>query len=151
MSSSIIKDSADIWFRLFDHRPFLSGEINQFLKNHEDSKVDRKISKLFEVLEWSTDVRDVVISKSLASSDKLEKTNTLLEIAIQNSNTVVENESSYCVDRALEAKRAARKLEWDKFMHEIDSRYTKIEETFRSKEQELSEFYKDLEQKFHVN
>lgn len=35
-------------------------------------------------------------------------------------------------------------------MCDIDSKYTKIEETFRGKELELSEFYRDLESKLHV-
>ncbi|KAF6213620.1 hypothetical protein GE061_011341 [Apolygus lucorum] len=150
MSLSLIKDCSDIWFRLFDHRPFLNGEIKQFTKDYEESRGDREVVKLFEILEWTTDVRDEQIDKIVTNSNKLDKINTLLEIALQNSNTVLENESSYSVDRALSSKRAMRKLEWEKFMCDVDSKYTKIEETFRGKERELSQFYKDLEQKLHV-
>ncbi|BES92355.1 Endoplasmic reticulum-based factor for assembly of V-ATPase [Nesidiocoris tenuis] len=149
MSSAVFKACSDIWFRLFDHRPFLSGEIKQFVKDFEESRGDQEVARLFDALEWATDVRDSQVDHALGSLPNLEKINTLLDIANQNCNTVLEHEQDYSVDRALEAKRAARKSEWEKFSFEVDQKYTKIEETFRSKELELTEFYRDLESKLH--
>ncbi|CAB0014408.1 unnamed protein product [Nesidiocoris tenuis] len=94
-----ISACSDIWFRLFDHRPFLSGEIKQFVKDFEESRGDQEVARLFDALEWATDVRDSQVDHALGSLPNLEKINTLLDIANQNCNTVLEHEQDYSVNK----------------------------------------------------
>ncbi|XP_073992034.1 biogenesis of lysosome-related organelles complex 1 subunit 5 isoform X2 [Rhodnius prolixus] len=151
MSVPIIKDCGEIWNRLFDHRPFLNGEIKVFLKEFEESRGDREISRLFEIHELVTDFRDTQIPKTCEKENTLNKLNVLLDISLQNCAIVNENKEKYSQNQTLEAKRALRKTEWENFMKDIRCKYSNIDKTFKEKEDELKEFYDDLEKKLHVN
>lgn len=150
MSLAIIKDCGDIWNRLFDHRPFLSGEIKYFIKEFEENRNDREVERLVEAAEWLSDIRDTQIPKASTSLPELNKVNTLLDIALQTSNTILENEDSFDVDQTLEAKRAFRKTEWESFSNDLKEKYANINKTFNEKEIDLVKFYEDLDQKLYI-
>lgn len=150
MSFSVIKDCGDIWNRLFDHRPFLSGEIKYFIKEFEESRGDREVKRLYDITQWQSDIRNSQIPQASESLAELNKVNTLLGIALQTSNTILENEEHFDVDSALQKKRELRKLEWEKFSNDLKEKYSKIDSTFSEKEEELLKFYEELEKKLYI-
>lgn len=150
MSFSVIKDCGDIWNRLFDHRPFLSGEIKYFIKEFEENRSDREVKRLFDVADWLSDIKESQIPKASSSLPELNKINTLLGIALQTSNTILENEENFNVDTSLQARRAFRKSEWESFNNDLKEKYSKIDHTFTEKEEDLINFYQDLEKKLYI-
>lgn len=57
----------------------------------------------------------------------------------------------YLKDIKLVENREARKEEWKYFINNMSDRCRKVDETFAEKEEELKEFYIDLEKKLHIN
>jgi hypothetical protein len=53
-------------------------------------------------------------------------------------------------DTALTAKRELRKAEWESFIDSMTQKCSKVDATFQEKEEELKEFYSDLEKKLHI-
>lgn len=48
------------------------------------------------------------------------------------------------------AKRELRKAEWESFIDNMTQKCSKVDVTFQEKEEELKEFYSDLEKKLHI-
>lgn len=46
--------------------------------------------------------------------------------------------------------REIRKLEWEKFVNDMSENCEKVNQTFQEKENEIKEFYTDLERKLHI-
>jgi len=53
-------------------------------------------------------------------------------------------------DTALTARREIRKAEWESFIEDMTQKCSKVDATFQEKEEELKEFYSDLEKKLHI-
>ena len=53
-------------------------------------------------------------------------------------------------DIALQENREIRKLEWEKFVNDMSEKCEKVNQTFDEKENEIKEFYIDLERKLHI-
>ncbi|XP_075237297.1 biogenesis of lysosome-related organelles complex 1 subunit 5-like isoform X2 [Lycorma delicatula] len=149
--STVVKDCGEIWSRLFDHRPFLSGEIKFFLQEFEEKRSDREVQRLFEILEKVSEVRDSKIDRIKSATNSLPDLQTQIDLAVSRCETIIQNQNKYNSDLALEAKREIRKAEWEAFLIDIDEKYKKVDLTFGEKEKELREFYKDLERKLHIN
>jgi len=49
--NKVCQDSNSLYSRLFDHRPFLNGEIQHFVREFEDKKGNRDIQSLLKSLE----------------------------------------------------------------------------------------------------
>lgn len=54
----MIADLSDIHARLFNHRPFVQGEVRHFVREFEDQRGDREVERVFRVLERVTELRD---------------------------------------------------------------------------------------------
>jgi hypothetical protein len=50
----------------------------------------------------------------------------------------------------LSRNRSSRKKEWEKFINDISDKCQKVDETVQEKENEIHEFYIDLEKKLHI-
>lgn len=53
-------------------------------------------------------------------------------------------------NRSKEA-RLAREKQWDRFVDDMKHKQSCVENTFEEKEEELREFYSDLERKLHIH
>lgn len=50
----------------------------------------------------------------------------------------------------MQENREIRKLEWEKFVNDMSEKCEKVNQTFDEKENEIKEFYIDLERKLHI-
>lgn len=149
--NTIIKDCGEIWNRLFDHRPFLSGEIKFFVDEFEEKRKDREVTQLFEILERVTEIRDTQIDKvKTLTANNLPALQKNLDSALAACDQILDNQDKYDCDTLLEAKREFRKAEWEAFVVDMEAKYKKVDETFAEKEKELNDFYTDLERKLHI-
>jgi len=149
--NNVIKDCGEIWNRLFDHRPFLSGEILYFQEEFEVKRNDREVTRLFEVLEHVTEIRETQIDKvKNLSESNLQTYQDKVNSALSKCNAILESEKNYNVDTNLEVKREIRKSEWERFECDMQAKYASVDQTFNEKEKELCEFYVDLEKKLHI-
>jgi hypothetical protein len=58
-----LSDVFDVYGRLFNHRPFLQGEVRHFVKEFEEKRGDSEVENVFKVLEKVTELRDCEIDK----------------------------------------------------------------------------------------
>ena len=59
----------DLYERLFNHRPFLQGEIKHFVKEFEQKRGDREVENVFKILETVTELNNGEIDKVKAQCD----------------------------------------------------------------------------------
>lgn len=150
--AAIVKDTGEIWARLFDHRPFLSGEIKFILREFEEKRSDREVEKLFNILEYVTEIRDTQIERvKLISDIHLPTLNANLEVALSMCNRIFEREEAHRSSTSLIAKQEIRKAEWENFIEDMTHRCSKIDAAFDDKGKELKEFYADLEKKLYLS
>nr|XP_037278058.1 biogenesis of lysosome-related organelles complex 1 subunit 5-like isoform X2 [Rhipicephalus microplus] len=90
---NVVKDITEIYSRLFDHKPFLQGEIKFFVKEFEEKRGDREVQKLFEMLEDVTEVRETQIDRACRASDQgLCSLAGNLEVALSMCHRILEAE-----------------------------------------------------------
>lgn len=53
-------------------------------------------------------------------------------------------------DSVLNENRLARRTEWEKFINDMSDKCQRVDQTFQEKENEIQEFYVDLEKKLHI-
>lgn len=53
-------------------------------------------------------------------------------------------------DFALQHNREIRKAEWEKFINDMSDKCQKVDKAFQDKENEIKEYYIDLEKKLHI-
>lgn len=51
----------------------------------------------------------------------------------------------------MEKKRALRKAEWENFIQDITKKCEKVDETFREKENDIRDFYYNIEKKLNIS
>lgn len=54
-------------------------------------------------------------------------------------------------ENRLKENRLAREKQWDRFVDDMKHKQSCVENTFEEKEEELREFYSDLERKLHIH
>ncbi|XP_043789408.1 biogenesis of lysosome-related organelles complex 1 subunit 5 [Apis laboriosa] len=149
--ASIIKDTGEIWSRLFDHRPFIQGEITFFLREFQEKRDDREVERLFKILEYSTDLKESQLDRTEQLGDcHLPSLKANVDVALSMCERVLQKEQDFDSDIALQANREARKIEWEKFVNDMSEKCEKVNQTFEEKENEIKEFYIDLERKLHI-
>ncbi|XP_076173364.1 biogenesis of lysosome-related organelles complex 1 subunit 5 [Ptiloglossa arizonensis] len=149
--ASIIKDTGEIWSRLFDHRPFTQGEITFFLREFQEKRGDREVERLFKILEYSTELKENQLDRTEQLGDcHLPSLKVNVIVALSMCKRVLEREDNFDSDKALEENRQKRKLEWEKFVNDMSEKCEKVNHTFEGKENEIKEFYDDLERKLHI-
>ncbi|XP_012284858.1 biogenesis of lysosome-related organelles complex 1 subunit 5 [Orussus abietinus] len=149
--ASIIKDTGEIWSRLFDHRPFVQGEITFFLREFQDKRNDREVQHLFKILEFSTELGQNQLDRVEQLGDcHLPSLKANVDVALSMCERVLQREEEFDSETKLNEKRELRKAEWQKFINDMSEKCQKVDETFQEKEKELEEFYADLERKLHI-
>ncbi|XP_011568644.1 biogenesis of lysosome-related organelles complex 1 subunit 5-like [Plutella xylostella] len=151
--TELSREIGEVWSRLFDHRPFLNGEIKFMLKEFEEKRGDREVENLFSILEKLTDVKDTQVDKIKKSgetglpilSEKLDQTLELFsgveaeiaEVQKQTEQKRIEN-------------REKRQKEWDQFIDDMNFKCKRIDNAFEEKEEELRDLYADLDHKLNI-
>lgn len=152
MTTELIKDVNEIYSRIFHHRQFLTTEINYFLKEFEQKRNDREVENLFASVQNTIDAKDSTVEKCYVLSEtnlpllkiKLDETSTLCESVLNRGvNQVAENR--------LKENRLARTKQLERFIDDMKHKQSCVENTFEEKEEELREFYSDLERKLHIH
>ena len=59
----------DLYQRLFNHRPFVQGEVKRFVREFEDSRGDREVENVFSTLERVTELTDCEVDNVKAQCD----------------------------------------------------------------------------------
>ncbi|XP_014472526.1 PREDICTED: biogenesis of lysosome-related organelles complex 1 subunit 5 [Dinoponera quadriceps] len=149
--ASIIKDTGEIWSRLFDHRPFVQGEITFFLREFQDKRNDREVERLFKILEYATELKESQLDRTEQLGDcHLPSLKANVDVALSMCNRVLQREEDFDSDSALNGNRLIRRNEWEKFVNDMSDKCQKVDRTFQEKENEIQEFYVDLEKKLHI-
>nr|CAD7399393.1 unnamed protein product [Timema cristinae] len=134
----IIKDTGEIWTRLFDHRPFLNGEIKFFLKEFEEKRSDREVERIFQIFEKVTEIKDTQVDRVQLSADAhLATLSANLEVAVSMCDRILEKEQGQQMNPALLDKRESRKLEWQHFIEDMTSKCAKVDTTFEERDTQL--------------
>ncbi|XP_039275416.1 biogenesis of lysosome-related organelles complex 1 subunit 5 [Nilaparvata lugens] len=115
-----------------------------------EKRSDREVEKLFKTLETVSEIKDNQIDKVSSAGKDLQDLKSQLDVAIDRCDSIIDNQSQYDTAKALELKRELRKTEWEAFVVDMDAKLQKVDETFQEKENELKEFYCDLERKLHL-
>ncbi|XP_063977043.1 biogenesis of lysosome-related organelles complex 1 subunit 5 [Diachasmimorpha longicaudata] len=150
--ASVIKDTGEIWSRLFVHRPFVNGEISYFVREFEEKRGDREVERLFKILEYSTELGQSQIDRAEQLGDcHLPSLKANTDVALSMCDRILRREENFNTEIQLFENREIRKEDWKKFINDMSIRCTKVDETFTDKEKELREFYIDLEKKLHIN
>jgi len=55
---------------LFNHRPFLKGEVTHFVKEFEKKRGDQEVQNLFETLEVTTELQSGQVEKLVNTCDE---------------------------------------------------------------------------------
>ncbi|KAK9306572.1 hypothetical protein QLX08_002768 [Tetragonisca angustula] len=149
--ASIIRDTSEIWSRLFRHRPFIQGEITFFLREFQEKRGDREVERLFKILEYSTELKESQLDRAEQLGDcHLPSLKANVDVALSMCERVLQREQDFDSDIALQENREIRKLEWEKFVNDMSEKCEKVNQTFDEKENEIKEFYIDLERKLHI-
>ncbi|KAF2356113.1 Biogenesis of lysosome-related organelles complex 1 subunit 5 [Trinorchestia longiramus] len=60
---AVMSEVAEVFSRLFDHRPFLKGEIAFFKSEFEEKRGDQEVEQLFRALELTTEIKQAQTSE----------------------------------------------------------------------------------------
>ncbi|KAJ6641269.1 Transmembrane protein [Pseudolycoriella hygida] len=113
-------DIGEIYTRLFDNRPFLTGEIVNFVKEFEEKRQDREIEGLFTALQNTIENRDSSVEKfRLASEVHLSDIKTNLDSVKSVLDSVLEDNPTEDLNKTLEENRAKRQIEWQLFVDDM--------------------------------
>uniref|UniRef100_A0A8D8QMX3 Biogenesis of lysosome-related organelles complex 1 subunit 5 n=1 Tax=Cacopsylla melanoneura TaxID=428564 RepID=A0A8D8QMX3_9HEMI len=149
-SENIIKEVSAVWSRLFDHRPFLQGEINFFLKEFEEKRGEREVEKLFEILEKSTEIKDSQIDKvKHSSATTLPELHDILNQSNQLSDQVLNARITYDPEASLKEKCKSLEASNKQFDEDLVGKYKAVDETFAEKEKLVREYYQQLSEKLN--
>ncbi|KAG7189373.1 hypothetical protein KM043_017022 [Ampulex compressa] len=149
--AAIIKDAGEIWSRLFDHRPFIQGEITFFLREFQERRGDREVERLFKILEYTTELKEDQLDRTEQLGDcHLPSLKANVDVALSMCERVLQRAENFNIDKALEENRDIRKLEWERFINDMSDKCQRVDQTFQEKENEIKEFYVDLERRLHI-
>ncbi|XP_026731912.1 biogenesis of lysosome-related organelles complex 1 subunit 5 [Trichoplusia ni] len=151
--TELSREIGEIWSRLFDHRPFLNGEIKFMLKEFEEKRGDREVENLFSILEKLTDIKDSQADKIRKSGETgLPILKEKLEQALQLSDEVEKDyqEKHKVIEVKRQQLREKRQKEWDQFIDDMNFKCQRIDNTFEEKEEELRDLYADLNHKLNI-
>ncbi|XP_031620943.1 biogenesis of lysosome-related organelles complex 1 subunit 5 [Contarinia nasturtii] len=148
MTYELIKDVNEIYSRIFHHKQFLSGEINCFLKEFEQNRNDKEVENLFLSVQSTIEAKESSVEKCLSNLP-------LLKIKLDETLTLCENVLNRSVNEEAEKRLDGNRLErakiWNRFVDDMKYKQSCVENTFEEKEEELREFYSDLERKLHIH
>lgn len=135
-------DGLEIYSRLFNHRPFLKGEIENFIKNFEEKRGDREIENIFGILERVSELRDFGVGK-LESNLAVSCTNLIekLVVAETRADRILTAAHSHEIEKSILSSRDCREAELAEFSRDLQKRYKRIDEKFLEREEDLKRKY----------
>ncbi|CAH2239512.1 biogenesis of lysosome-related organelles complex 1 subunit 5 isoform X1 [Pararge aegeria] len=151
--TELSREISEVWSRLFDHRPFLSGEIKFMLREFEEKRGDREVENLFAIVENLTEIKDTQVERisknSIAALPVLaEKLEQALKLSDQIEKDYLELQK---INKEKKAKNfEKRQKEWDQFIDDMNFKCQRIDNTFEEKEEELRDLYADLNHKLNI-
>ncbi|XP_063357611.1 biogenesis of lysosome-related organelles complex 1 subunit 5 isoform X1 [Cydia amplana] len=153
MMTELSREIGEVWARLFDHRPFLNGEIKFMLKEFEEKRGDREVENLFFILEKVTDIKDSQVDKIKKGSEAAlpvlsEKLNQALQLCEAVEADYLEVQKTFEQKQA--ENREKRQKEWDQFIDDMNFKCQRIDNAFEEKEEELRDLYADLNHKLNI-
>lgn len=118
----------------------------------QEKRGDREIENLFATAQSTTEVRDDSVPRSKALSElHLPVLSAVLRDTLKNCNRAVDRQVDPELEATLERNRVSRKGIWDQFVDDMSHKSKRIDNTFEEKEEELRDFYSDLERKLHIH
>lgn len=146
------KDLGQVWGRLFDHRPFLSGEIKFFLREFEEKRKDCEVDNLFCSLESVTEVQETYLPQLVADLQiLLADFSTAVSVAETCCQHILDRGDTTFQDTQQLKNRSERSNYWNCFMRETSEQCEAIDSQFIKRQEELKQYYKDLETKLKMN
>lgn len=170
--TSYFPDVGEIYARLFDHKPFTSAEIQYCLCEFEvsafesgwrwknihwnwyfqEKRNDREIENLFSTAQNTTEVKDSAVARCKALSEvQLPVLNKILQDTLRDCEKAANRLPDPELEATLEKNRASRKIILDEFVDDMSHKSSRVDNTFEEKEEELRDFYSDLERKLHIH
>ena len=135
---------------MFNHRPFIQGEIKHFVKEFEEKRKDREVEKVFQMLEHVTELRDCEVDKLRAQCDStMPNVNANLLVAQSMCAKILDQGCGAEIDQALESSRIAREKEWNGFMKDIQDKCARIDDAYKRREEDILKQYTELEKQLH--
>eukprot|EP00094_Tigriopus_californicus_P003529 TCALIF_03394-PB protein Name:"Similar to TMEM199 Transmembrane protein 199 (Pongo abelii)" AED:0.10 eAED:0.10 QI:0/0.6/0.33/0.83/0.4/0.5/6/1385/419 len=127
------KDLSDIHARLFNHRPFVQGEVRHFVREFEDQRGDREVERVFRVLERVTELRDEHVDQVQVAAQaalpglqaKLARTRTLYQHILDPNRTLE-------IAKASENSKHIRAREWQEFEQDLDLQRKRVTEAYQA-------------------
>lgn len=141
------EDIQEVYSRLFNHRPFLQGEVKHFVREFEEKRGDREVENIFSCLERVSELRDLGLPQLLSSSNSNSSTSLVANLQVAESmlGRILEQGETGEVEKTLVASREAREKEWTNFLQEVQIRCKKIDQSFKEQEDSIRKKYQDLE------
>jgi hypothetical protein len=139
--------------RLFNHKPFIEGEIRFMIKQFEEIRNDQEINQLFQSLERITDFKESQIDFALKSSNHLNELNHSVDSVdnlMQDILTLESNQSDRR-NNFLKHKNDQRVQKFSHFVQLMKTKANEIDLDFEQKENNLRQYYKDLEIKLKIS
>lgn len=76
---------------------------------------------------------------------------SILETTLRNCEKAVARRPDPELEKTLEQNRVARQEIWHEFVDDMSHKCKRIDNTFEEKEEELKDFYADLERKLQIH
>jgi len=132
---AIANDINEIFSRLFDHRPFLRAEINNFKSEFEDKRQDQEVEQLFRALEITSEIKEVQVDKVvLACDEHLPRTIADVQVALRMCQTALQPGQT---EEILAARRTAREARLARARSDVAGSLAAIDATFDAHEKRL--------------
>jgi len=146
-SSSGFETVLETHSNLFNHKPFVQSEINNFVREFEEKRGDREVDKVFSCLERVSELRDIGLPQLAENLNSSAPTNLLANLQVSESmfGRILEQEDSKEVEKTLAASRDARERDWDTFLLDSQTRCKRVDQSFKEQEDAIRKKYQDLQ------
>jgi hypothetical protein len=122
------------------------------IKQFEEIRNEQEINQLFQSLERITDFRESQIDFALKSSNQLNQINHSIDSVHNLMQEILALESNQSIRRnnILKDKKDQRVEEFSGFVELMKTKANEIDLDFDQKENNLRQYYKDLENKLKI-
>ncbi|XP_011497028.1 PREDICTED: biogenesis of lysosome-related organelles complex 1 subunit 5-like, partial [Ceratosolen solmsi marchali] len=145
--ASVLKDTGEIWTRLFNHRPFIRGEVIFLLREFQDTRDDRDVLQLLKILKYSTDLGQNQLNQIEQLRDyQLSSLKANIDVAFSMCSCVLEKDK-LGISNKLQQNRQIRKDAWEKFINDINKKFIIADRGLQNKTKDLKKFYFNLQKK----
>lgn len=152
MTAEVSKDFGKIFRRLFDHKPFISSELNLVVSEFEEKRGDQEVDNLIQSLQITSELKSSGVEKCSKLIDQnLGDLKKDLNLTLAACEELVNRQPDPLIYQVLEKNRETRQRIWEDFCDDMRHKRQRIDITFEEKEEEICEFYSDLERKLHIH